>query len=36
MTFIAHWEKLDDSLAFRFARGHSFELTNGKCHAFSF
>ena len=51
---VVHWDTLDDSLAFKNARGRldnfelvmhlhfnlqvedMFELTNGKCHAFTF
>ena len=37
MTFrVAHWDILDDSLAFKYAREDIFKLTNGKCHVFTF
>ena len=34
---VAHWDTLDDRLAFWYAKGKSFfQHTNGKCHVFTF
>ena len=32
----AHWNTLDDSLAFWYAKGRYFEHTNDKCRVFAF
>ena len=33
---VAHWDTLDDSLAFGIQGEDIFECTNGKCHVFTF